>query len=348
MTMELRKLAVLGLIVAFCCAGSPLKAATIDGVEYTALTDVAESYEMVAAPARENPLERAFSGEKHSLIVKIDSRQAILDGIRHWLSFPTKLDETGALQISQSDLEATIEPAFDPHKAGKLSKVETVVFDPGHGGYDKGGQGELGLEKTYTLDVVNRARKILEAKGITVVQSRLNDSFPTLNDRSRMIKNYDNPIFVSIHFNAAGWRPAAEGLEIFSIPPLGSPSTGKEPSKSDNDKKAGDRFEEASFVLSNTIYQTLIAKSPAYDRGVKRSRFQVLRYSDSPAVLIEGGFLTNPEEAKRIHSEDWRQTYSAAVADGIMAYIAFANEGTLPPRAIDLEHEPTDDFVDEG
>jgi N-acetylmuramoyl-L-alanine amidase len=161
-----------------------------------------------------------------------------------------------------------------------------------------------------------------------------------------MTKNYEDPIFVSVHFNSAGWRPAAEGLEIFVLPPLGSPSIGADPnSRADNETRPGDPYEPESFVLANTIHQTLLGKLDSFDRGVKRARYAVLRNAKVPSVLIEGGFLTNPEEAKKIHSETWRQKYAVALADGLMAYMALANEGTPAPRAIDLDREPTDEFV---
>jgi len=324
------------------------KTTTIDGRGYMAAEDIAAAYGMKAQSKRKSSKEIGFAGNGRSLIVKVDSHQTIIDGVRHWFSFPARRDARGTAYLSFQDVESTIKPTYDPRAAGKVGPVKTVVFDPGHGGHDHGGTSPYGKEKDYALDVVGRARKILESRGVKVVQSRLGDTFINLSERPAMTKNYKDPIFVSVHFNSASWRPAASGFEIFALPPKGAPSTGGKPQPlKDSATSYGTPNEPASFVLANTIYNTMIGKMPVFDRGVKRSRFSVLRNARVPAVLIEGGFMTNPEESKRIHSPEWRQKYATAIADGIMAYMAYANKGTMPPRSVSLGRDPTDEFVPE-
>lgn len=320
----------------------------IDGRKYVAAADLAEAYGMTPMPDREEPREIGFQGEEHSLIVKIDSRQAILDGARHWLSFDAKRGDDGEVRVSLTDVQSTVVPAFEPGSVKEIRSVKTVVFDPGHGGHDRGARSAFGTEKDYALDIVGRARRILEGRDIKVVQTRLSDFFVGLSQRPSMTKNYEDPVFVSIHLNAASWNPLAGGLEIYALPPSGAPSTGK-PGDSRRDSRAqpGDPHTPASFLMANTIYHTLLGKMDGFDRGVKRARFSVLRHAKVPSVLIEGGFLTNPEEAKRINSPAWRDQFAEAIADGIEAYMKLANEGAAPPSAGDLGREPTDEFVPE-
>ena len=85
-----------------------------------------------------------------------------------------------------------------------------------------------------------------------------------------------------------------------------------------------------------------------FDRGQKRARFTVLRKADVPAILVEGGFLTNQEDAEKAHSPAWREEFAKAIADGIEAYIDFANEKKTPPASEKLGRPPTDEFVPEN
>lgn len=341
-----------GVLVFFpCSASAQWQETTIDGNKYVSLSEIGRVVGMKPMGKRKESREYGISGDVHALIVKTDSREVLIDGVRHWFSFPVIKGKSGGPYVSLADVNNTLVPAISPpsvKKMGKVNSVKTVVFDPGHGGHENGGKSPYGYEKDYTLDVVNRTRKILEKKGVKCVQSRLGDSHVSLSSRPAMCSNYKDPIFVSVHFNFADWKPSANGIEVFAMPPQGCPITGgKVDPIRDRVSNPGNAYEPASFVLANTIHNTLLAKTGGFDRGVKRSRFAVLRVSTVPAVLVECAFLTNPEEAKKIASPTWRQMFSEKLAEGIMAYIDFANKDKLPPRAVDMGRKPTDEFVHE-
>ncbi|MDF1741384.1 MAG: N-acetylmuramoyl-L-alanine amidase [Verrucomicrobiales bacterium] len=338
--------AIFGLI-AFpaSSARAAWKTTKINEITYVPLPDCAAAFSMAAAKPRKDKRELAFAGEFHQLVVKTGTREAIIDGVRHWFSFPV-VTASGKAFISLADINATLGPAMRPGSIRQISKVKTIVLDPGHGGHDRGGRSAYGYEKDYTLDVVNRVRKILEKKKVKVVQSRLSDFFVDLSERPAMTSNYKDPIFVSIHFNSAGWKPSANGIEVYALPPLGLPTTGKAPDPIlDRRKCDGNAMEPASFVLANTMHHTLLGKTGGFDRGVKRARYAVLRHCDVPSILIECAFLTNPQEGKNIHSTAWREKFSQSVAEGILAYMALANEKQLPPRAWNYKRDSTDEFV---
>ena len=151
--------------------------------------------------------------------MRADSRQALINGVRHWLSYPVRQAE-GGLAISRVDVTRTLAPALRPEAVSGLRPVTTVVLDAGHGGHDRGALSPFGDEKDFALDVVGRVRRKLRAAGLRVVQSRDSDVFIPLEARPALARKYRNAIFVSIHFNAAG-RQSAAGLEIFAIPPQG-------------------------------------------------------------------------------------------------------------------------------
>lgn len=319
----------------------------IDGVTYVPVAEVATRFGLSPAKRKGDAKEGEFRSETGSLVVRIDSRQALIDGVRYWLSHPVRKNRMGRACLATIDVETVLARVYSPASV-KLPRAKTIVFDPGHGGHDKGGRSNLGYEKDYVLDIVKRSRAILEKRGYKVVQSRLGDFFVPLSERPEMTANYEDPVFVSIHLNSAGWRPAASGLEIFAIPPRGAPPTGAKPDPiKDRADFPGYDHEAASFALAHTVHQTLLGKTDGFDRGVKRARFVVLRSAEVPAVLIEGAFLTNPEEAVKIHSPEWRESFASAIADGLEAYFALANEGKSAPTAQGLGRAPTDEFVDE-
>jgi N-acetylmuramoyl-L-alanine amidase len=92
----------------------------------------------------------------------------------------------------------------------------------------------------------------------------------------------------------------------------------------------GHALEPVNFTLANAVQHALVGKLGVEDRGVKRARFVVLKDAATPAILIEGGFLTNPGDAAKIASPTWRESYAAAIAAGIVEFRNLAEKGTKP------------------
>jgi N-acetylmuramoyl-L-alanine amidase len=204
-----------------------------------------------------------------------------------------------------------------------MGKVQTVVLDPGHGGYDKGQVSRYGSEKDFALDVARKLRPILQAKGMRVMMTREGDYFVPLEVRAQIANAARNSIFVSIHFNATNDDPNATGFEIFSFTPRGAPSTSDGTAAAGSvSMQPGSSMDAQSLALSACIYHSLLGHIPEYDRGIKRARFAVLRLTKVPAVLIEGGFLTERGESKLIANKDWRAKLAGAISVGIESYRA--------------------------
>lgn len=300
----------------------------IDGRDYSSLRKVAEFYSLPTDFTPENNsvyLNRA----RRSLRATRDSREFEVNGIKHILSFPV-IERNGRWWVSRMDLGKTIEPAFRPELLPDIKPFTTVILDPGHGGHDKGAIGPSELEKNFALDVARRVRNELQKAGVTVLMTRNSDTFVELQDRAAIANAKQKAIFVSLHFNASPNR-AAEGLEIFCITPRGSPSTEyDELLVRDMVQEYGNQFEVPSFSLANAIYHSLHGSLKMTDRGVKRARFAVLRLTKMPSVLVEGGFLSNANDARRVASTDWRNTYAKAIATGILEYRKLAEFKTAP------------------
>jgi N-acetylmuramoyl-L-alanine amidase len=221
-----------------------------------------------------------------------------------------------------------------------VGNVQTVVLDPGHGGYDKGQVSRYGCEKDFALDVARKLRPILQAKGLRVIMTREADYFVPLEVRAKIANAARNSIFVSIHFNATNDDPNATGFEIFSFTPRGAPSTsdGTAAASSVN-MQPGSSVDAQSLALSACIYHSLLGHIPEYDRGIKRARFAVLRLTNVPAVLIEGGFLTEGGESKLIANKDWRAKMAGAIGIGIENYRALPVKKQPPTLVADYRRE---------
>ncbi len=309
-------------------AGAAWQPVAIGGRDYLTLASVAEFYGLGAPTAAGKKFTAAGGGR--SLQIEVGSREAVIDGVRHWLAFDAQPGPGGAC-VSKLDLSRTIDPALRPEKVQGVKPFRTVVLDAGHGGHDNGAQSPFGYEKEFTLDTVRRLRKRLEAAGLRVVQTRNRDVFIELEARPRLANKTPNSIFVSIHYNSADWKPAACGLETYAISPLGAPPSGQDAVMArDRQPERGHALEPVDFTLANTVQHALMGRLRSEDRGVKRARFVVLREAATPAILIEGGFLTNPGDAAKIASPAWRESYAAAIAAGILEYKKLAEQGVKP------------------
>ena len=194
-----------------------------------------------------------------------------------------------------------------------------VVLDPGHGGEDSGAMCGGVLEKDLTLDVARRIDRLLDSEGIATLMTRMGDTFVSLADRAALANRARNCIFVSIHFNEDN-KPVASGVETYyaahqitagSFLASWLPFLWRPLSNSPNPE---------SQDLAGLIQEALVARTRAADRGVQARQFFVIANVTSPAVLIEGGFLTNKEDISKLASEDYRDQIAAAVTDGILRY----------------------------
>src|SRR5947208_7967834 len=194
-----------------------------------------------------------------------------------------------------------------------------VVLDPGHGGQDSGAMCNGVLEKDLTLDVARRVDRLLEAEGIATLMTRMGDTYVSLADRAAFANRVRNCIFVSIHFNEDN-KPVSSGVETYyaahqitagSLLASWLPFLWRPLSDSPN-------LESRS--LAGFVQEALVARTRALDRGTQAKQFFVIANVTSPAVLIEGGFLTNKEDISKLASEDYRDQLAAAVADGILRY----------------------------
>ena len=310
----------------------------VSGHDYLSIDNISKFYRL---PAEVVPAGKKIRLEtvKHPLEFVSGSREVIINGARSWLCFPL-IEHDGKFLVSRMDVAKTIEPQLRPHRIPNIGRLQTVVLDPGHGGHDKGAVGRYGYEKNFALDVARKLRPLLQAKGLRVIMTREGDYFVPLEVRAQIANAAQDSIFVSIHFNATDRDPNATGFEIFSFTPRGAPSTSDTSlTLSSLDMQAGSTVDTQSMALSSCIYHSLLGHIPEFDRGIKRARFAVLRLTRVPAVLIEGGFLTERGESELIAKNDWRTKLAQSISVGIQNYQALADKKQPPTLVADYRRQ---------
>jgi len=320
----------------------------VSGSDYLSVDNVSQFYGLpagIAASSEKGEPETV----KNPLEFVSGSREARINGARSWLCFPV-IEHDGKYLVSRTDVAKTIEPLVRPHRVQNVGKVQTVVLDPGHGGYDRGQVSRFGYEKDFALDVARKLRPWLQAKGLRVIMTREGDYFVPLEVRAQIANAARDSIFVSIHFNATNDDPNATGFEIFSFTPRGAPSTSDSAvAPSALSTQPGTTVDAQSMALSACIYHSLLGHLPEFDRGIKRARFAVLRLAKVPAVLIEGGFLTEKGECKLIAQKDWRTRLAHAIGVGIESYRVLGIKKQPPLLVADyrkqIKSSPTDFVV---
>jgi N-acetylmuramoyl-L-alanine amidase len=271
---------------------------------------------------------------RDQLQLTLDSREAIVNGVRNWLCFPVITQDEKFL-VSRIDLAKTIEPQLRPQMIQPKGNVQTVVLDAGHGGFDKGARSGYGSEKEYALDVARQLRPLLQAKGFKVIMTRENDVFLPLELRAHIANQTRDSIFVSIHFNATSNRDAT-GFEIFSLTPRGAPSTADDAlALSFLNMQTGSAVDAQSVELSAAVYHSMLGHLPEFDRGIKRARFAVLRLTKIPAILVEGGFLSETSDSKLVANPAWRGKLAEAISVGIENYRNVTEKKQRPMLAVD-------------
>lgn len=180
--------------------------------------------------------------------------------------------------------------------AGPGSGRPLVCLDPGHGGKDPGAVDHGVEEKTPNLDIAMRAKSVLQSMGYNVIMTRESDVYVSLEDRCTIANNAHASIFVSIHNNA--YQEDDQGTETYCY-------------YSSGDGRA----------LATSIHNEVLKRIQRPNRGVKEAGFYVLKHTDMTAALLEGIFITNPEEALLIQDPAFRQKIADGVAAGVAGYL---------------------------
>jgi N-acetylmuramoyl-L-alanine amidase len=292
----------------------------ISGIRYARLGDWAR--------ARGFDLQWLRSGESVQLtnrgmrigLLK-DSKCAQINGINVYLSHPVVM-KNGAGFVADADLDNVVRPLLSPPKYSGAARVKTIVIDPGHGGKDPGYQSGSQIEKKYTLLLAQELRDQLNRAGFNASLTRTSDNFIELTERPDLARRRGADLFISLHWNSTSvGKSEVEGVETYCLTPAGAPSTNAGGDTSGGGgSRPGNRNDDRNVFLAYQMQRSITRDLSSADRGVRRARFMVLSSADMPAVLIEGGYLSHPDEAKRIRDAAWRKQLASAIVGGVVSY----------------------------
>ncbi len=290
-----------------------------EGNRYVRISDLATFYggTVVPSPDADRITLQTRAAE---LVFKPDSRECRIGGTLVLLHEPlTRVRQSWV--VSETDALHTIDAIMRPAYHLRQARTRVVVLDAGHGGADPGAKTSGGfLEKRAALDIARRVRSHLTAAGLQVYMTRENDRFIKLEDRANMAHRWRGDLFVSIHLNSAA-NTSARGIETFILAAEGHASTA---GGSRAAAAPGHQFNDLNAAFGFQVHRALSQRTAAHDRGLKRARFIVLRNAACPAVLVECGYLSNPDEAKKLATEAYREQIAQGIAQGIINYVTLA------------------------
>jgi N-acetylmuramoyl-L-alanine amidase len=183
---------------------------------------------------------------------------------------------------------------------GNVLRNRIIVVDAGHGGTDPGAIGAGTNEKTVVLSVAQKLKEKLQSAGAKVIMTREDDTFKTLAERVEIAKKHYAELFVSIHNNSAS-SSKAYGTETYY-------DTSTNPNGYE------------SYLLAKEIQSQIVKNADMYNRGVKDNRFYVIRNNDVPSVLVELGFISNSNDAKKLTSNYYQEIFAQSIYNGIVQY----------------------------
>jgi len=220
-----------------------------------------------------------------------------------------------------------------------------IVIDPGHGGIENGAVGPTGLkEKEVALDLARRLRRALERSDVSVVLTRDDDRLLSLDERTATANHNRATLFISIHLNSSR-RANARGAETYFLSTEASDDAARTVAALENkaynaagtvEARGADGNEELELILWDLAQNQYLAESSRLaesvqrelnflvgtrDRGVRQAPFRVLTGATMPAILVEVGFVSNPDEERQLMSSEYRDRIVEAITRAVRQFL---------------------------
>ncbi len=267
------------------------------------------------------------------------------DGIDHYRYVVDVVSQPGLVRMtsakpSVSSVALRLRPQIGPSQDLPMSLKKVIVIDPGHGGHDPGALGAQGYEKDVNLAAALALKARLErSPRYRVVLTRDDDTYVPLADRVRIAQKAGADLFISLHSDS-GPDASVRGASVYTLSDKASNRAARFVSRDDWFMKASltsdrgvsdilfDLTQRATKNRSAAFAQTLVGriegKAPLLRRSQRDAGFMVLLAPDVPAVLLEMGFVSNPEDEQLLRDPSRRGRLMNAVGDSIDDYFAQA------------------------
>jgi N-acetylmuramoyl-L-alanine amidase len=291
--------------------------------------------------------------------VKVEATRLLREGARGRHRLEVELVPSAAVELTDGEVAAAIESVArlkhgDDTAAPSTAppaerKIPTIVIDPGHGGVDSGAAGAAGAEKDIVLAVARQLNRELLATGrYRVVMTRTSDVFVSLDRRLKLSQEHRAQLFISLHTDSLEKRELAGAIRGATIYTLSQRASDEQARRLADKENAADLLAGAQLSAANaeddvkTILYDLLARETdglslnfrqlmlkQMHNRIRLSRdpqraanFVVLRQAETPAVLIELGFISHAEEEKQMRSHEWQRQIATAITAAIGDYFS--------------------------
>ena len=312
-----------------------LSVASVFAAEKT--VSAAEAAKALDADVSWNPLsqELTFTVGEHTAQCRIGKPLVFFDYREAAIAQAPRMGTDAQPQLPAA-LFTQLEDFFKQFNTGAFFRIGAILIDPGHGGRDPGTVGsyiengktipvyEKNIALTVSLALDELLRKTYPDKKILLTRS--GDTYPSLEDRVEMangvpLKKNEAILYISIHANAAPFNKKPYGFEVWYL--IDKNAASKEIIHILNSMME-EEFSTESILIAKNISDGLDAQigKESKNRGLKEKEWYVVRNAKMPSVLIELGFVTNPEEAKRLNTPSYLQKCAQGIYNGLTAFIS--------------------------
>jgi N-acetylmuramoyl-L-alanine amidase, family 3 len=304
-----------------------------------------ETADRLGADLTWDPLsqEITFTVGNHTAQCRIGTPLVFFD-YRETIIAQAPLMGTNAQPQLPAALFTQLETFFKQFDIGSFFRVGAILIDPGHGGKDPGTTGsyvengktipvyEKNIALSVSLSLYDMLRKTYPDKKILLTRS--DDTYPSLEERVEMankvlLKKNEAILYISIHANASPFNKKPYGFEIWYLPTdyrrnLIDKNTASREIAHILNIMLEEEFSTESILIAKNISDGLEAQigKESKNRGLKEKEWFVVRNAKMPSVLIELGFVTNPEEAKRLNTPSYLQKCAQGIYNGLTAFIS--------------------------
>jgi N-acetylmuramoyl-L-alanine amidase len=226
----------------------------------------------------------------------------------------------------------------------RANKRFSIVLDPGHGGIDGGAEGLNGtVEKSITLAFALELRaKLAESGNYDVYMTREKDDFLRLDERVRIAREHEADLFISIHADTIRLK-GIRGATVYTVADKASDAEAQALADRENlsDQLAGIKIEDENHEVADILIELIKRETHGFSLNFARTLlsklsdtiglinnphryagFRVLKAPDVPSVLLELGYLSNPEDEEQLRDANWRGKAAQSIADAIAAFAA--------------------------
>ena len=272
---------------------------------------VALEFVTLSEPQSNETEEGEVHSDMDSIIIQHDNTQ-LREGpstdyaIVHFAEKDTKLEVISATnnwyEVANDEITGFVKKSLveskDTKSNSNIWKNKTIVIDAGHGGRDVGA---IGASESYEKDIAyltaHELEKELLALGANVLLTRKEDEFISLASRITYSNILDTDAFLSIHYNSIPEFPNVSGIETFY-------------------------YTDQGENLAEKVQQGIIEESGERDRGIHEGDLYVIRQNLKPSVLLELGFISNPEKEAQLQTQTYQQQLVHGIMQGLAKYLA--------------------------